>query len=140
MDKTPSNLDLFYNTIDQATKYLIVLDPDLMSYDEFKEEYIDTGEKDWEAAWNKYQYYEMVMSCLQNERFKQDLLDSYRMKYIGVVDGYDGNGEFYENAIIQINDRFFCAAYYRRHWFDGLEEVKPETRIVYIPIDKEVPI
>lgn len=127
MKKIRSN-KLFHDTIDQVKKYLVVLDGDLIGWNDAEDEYhgYDDGED-----WKEHHHYEMVMACLQDKRFKQDLLDSYGIKYIGVLDGYDEEGEPYTDAVIQIKHKFFSVPFYNRHYFGELAEVKQVKKIIY---------
>jgi len=130
MTKTHSkNIELFHETIDKVKKYLIVLDPNLIDWNDVEDEY--TQYDDETADWKKYRLHEMVMACLQDKKYKQDLLDSYGIKYLGVFEGYDNDGESYEDAIIQINNRYFKTPYFDRHYFDEIREVKPVKKTVY---------
>lgn len=133
MTKTLSeNLKLFHDTMDQVIKYLIILDNELVRWNDLENEYKDYDDGE---DWNKYRYYEMALEKLQDKKYKKDLQDSYGIKYIGEVGGYDDDGEPIDDIIIQIYGKFFALPYFHRHYFGELKAVKPVQRIHYIPID-----
>ena len=129
------NIRHFFEVLDEAVKYLIILDNELFNWDELKEEYEEYDEDD--TDWKAHRYHEMVLSKLDNKKYKKDLWESYGLKSHGTHNLADDWDEDIEGTIIQLRDKYFQITYYGRHYFEEIKEVRPENRIVYVPIDKQ---
>ena len=125
----------FFEVLDEAVKYLIILDNELFNWDDLKEEYEEYDEDD--TDWKAHRYHEMVVAMLDNKKYKKDLWESYGLKSHGVHDFDDDWEDDMQGTVIQLRDKYFQITYYGRHYFGEIKEVYPENRVVYIPIDKQ---
>lgn len=139
--KKSHNLQLFHDTVDQVKKYLLVLNPDLIDYK--KEEYELDGNCDVDVDYaeeleerKKFRYHDMVVEYMHSEKFREDLFDGYKIRY--VKSQLTDNGDS-DEVIIQIQNRYFCVeqdGYREIFYWDTLHEVMPQKTIIYVPIDK----
>lgn len=139
MRKT-KNIKAFLETMDHARKYFAICNPSLIDeyndlsnvYSEERITWVGDCQEELDEL-KEYRYHCMVLNLLKEKKYKKELFQTYKLKFITHQIGTHIEDDE-EIDIIQFEDKFFsipCYEYDGGYYWSSLKQVKPKQYIKY---------
>jgi len=136
MSKMPKDIKEFHDTLAEIAKYLIIMDPTIAQYYDFRNYEYD----EYPHGKQKYKYHRLVLSTLElkNPAQIEDIEHCYNLKLVmqaGGTEGDEGVPYFY---IFKFKDKYYrLSGHYSSYddsplYWNDLHEVVPEEKTVTV--------